>query len=194
MEPTFREFIQYLLDTDVEEYDEHWKPIFLLCTPCHIRYDIIAKLETLARDADFILYHRGLSDTIHMEWSHKTDQIQRTSDVAKTYFSQLTLSEVKQLYYKYITDFLMFEYELEPYMKLATPPTVNSSPSIDGDEESEYYYEDDEDEYEYEEEEEEEAEEAVVDVNDENDNEYENQAAHETAAEIHEDEVADNGV
>ncbi|XP_071530132.1 carbohydrate sulfotransferase 11-like [Panulirus ornatus] len=192
IQPTFREFIQYLLDTDVEKYDEHWKPIFLLCTPCHIRYDIIAKLETLSRDADFILYHRGLSDIVHVEWSHKTDQTQKTSDVAKAYFSQLTMSEVKQLYYKYIIDFLMFEYELEPYIKLATPPTANSSISLGGYEESEYYYEDEDDEYD-DEEEEKAAEEGVVDVND-TDNEYENKAAQETAGKIPEAEAADNEV
>ncbi|XP_042205527.1 carbohydrate sulfotransferase 11-like [Homarus americanus] len=196
-EPTFREFIQYLLDSDVEEYDEHWRPIFLLCTPCHIKYDVIAKMETLSQDADFILYHRGLADEVHIEWTHKTDQTKRTSDVAKTYFSQLTSSEVKQLYYKFILDFLLFEYEFEPYMKLAATPTVNSSLSVD--EESEYYYEDDEedneyDDYEEEEEEEEDVEETGDTVDGETDNEYESQAVKETASEKLENEPSDNTI
>ncbi|XP_069180830.1 carbohydrate sulfotransferase 11 isoform X2 [Procambarus clarkii] len=188
-EPTFREFIQYLLDTDVEEYDEHWRPISLLCTPCHIRYDIIAKMETLSNDAEFILYHRGLSSAVHMEWSHKTDQTKRTSDVAKTYFSQLTSSEVKQLYYKYIIDFLMFEYELEPYMKLTASP-INNSLSVDEDEESEYYNEDDNEE----EQDEDDVEEVVDAKENEYENEYENQAAEETGADTLENGTANNDV
>ncbi|XP_066971737.1 carbohydrate sulfotransferase 11-like [Macrobrachium rosenbergii] len=157
-EPTFREFIQYLLDTDVEEYDEHWKPIFLLCTPCHIRYDVIAKMETLAKDAEFILYHRGLSGTVNIEWSHKTDQSKKTTDVLKSYYSQLTSSEIKQLYYKYLPDFLMFEYDAEPYLNLMNAPKRNETLTINGGEENDEYYgeEDEEEEEEYYDEEEEE--------------------------------------
>ncbi|KAK7086393.1 hypothetical protein SK128_021996 [Halocaridina rubra] len=178
-EPTFREFIQYLLDTDVEEYDEHWRPIFLLCTPCHIRYDIIAKMETLSRDADFILYHRGLSDTVHVEWSHRTDQSKKTSDVVKSYYSQLTSSEVKQLYYKYLPDFLMFEYDLEPFLKLTETPKSNVSLNINGeDDDDEYYYEEDDEEEEYYEEEDDDEETEAEDLEDlgedEEDNNYEN--------------------
>ena len=32
--PTFHEFVDYLLDTDPTEYNEHWLPYFLLRTPC----------------------------------------------------------------------------------------------------------------------------------------------------------------
>ena len=30
-DPTFQEFISYLLQTPVEQYDEHWQPIALKC-------------------------------------------------------------------------------------------------------------------------------------------------------------------
>ena len=30
-DPTFQEFISYLLQTPVEQYDWHWKPIALIC-------------------------------------------------------------------------------------------------------------------------------------------------------------------
>ena len=122
-EPTFREFVQYLLDTDVEQYDEHWRPIFLLCTPCHVRFDIIAKMETLKDDSKFVLSHRDLSEKVKIEWSHKTNSQQTTSEIAEEYFSQLTKSEVKQLYLKYLLDFIMFEYDPEPYYKIAESST-----------------------------------------------------------------------
>lgn len=158
-EPTFREFVQYLLDTDVEEYDEHWRPMFLLCTPCHVKYDIIAKMETLTQDSDFILYHRGLADKVQIHWSHRTDQTHKTSDVAERYYSQLTSTEVKQLYYKYLMDFLMFEYDLEPYMKLVASPNMNMTLNVEGNEDEEEYYYNEDDDYEEEAEDDEEAEE-----------------------------------
>ena len=49
--PTFPEFVDYLLSTDVEMYNEHWLPYYLLCTPCHLNYTVIAKTEDIADDS-----------------------------------------------------------------------------------------------------------------------------------------------
>ena len=49
--PTFREFVSYLLATDVAEYNSHWIPIHLLCRPCSLPYTILAKAETFERDS-----------------------------------------------------------------------------------------------------------------------------------------------
>ena len=37
LEPTWREFITYILNTPATKYDEHWMPIWMLCSPCIIR-------------------------------------------------------------------------------------------------------------------------------------------------------------
>ena len=49
--PTFSEFVSYLLDTQVEDYNEHWLPYYLLCTPCHLNYTVIAKTEDIQGDS-----------------------------------------------------------------------------------------------------------------------------------------------
>ena len=48
-EPSFVEFIEFLIETPVSKYDEHWKPQFILCPPCHFKFDVIAKMETFER-------------------------------------------------------------------------------------------------------------------------------------------------
>lgn len=84
-------------------------------------------METLGQDSDFILYHRGLSSVAHIEWSHRTSSSEHsTSDLAASYFDKLTPSEIKRLYHKYLMDFLMFEYEVEPYLKLVNATDNNS--------------------------------------------------------------------
>lgn len=46
IEPTFREFVQYLIHTDLANYgDDHWIPYYLYCTPCLVDYDVIAKVK-----------------------------------------------------------------------------------------------------------------------------------------------------
>ena len=58
-EPSFVEFVEYLIETPLDKYDEHWKPIFVLCPPCHFNFDIIVKMETFKRDTEFLLNQRG---------------------------------------------------------------------------------------------------------------------------------------
>jgi hypothetical protein len=36
-EPTWREFITYLLNTPATKFDEHWTPIWMLCSPCIVK-------------------------------------------------------------------------------------------------------------------------------------------------------------
>ena len=49
--PTFSEFVDFLLSTEVETYNEHWLPYYLLCTPCHLNYTVIARTEDIKDDS-----------------------------------------------------------------------------------------------------------------------------------------------
>ena len=41
--PSFREFIEYLLDQTIFSMNIHWIPIYNLCMPCHINYNLIGR-------------------------------------------------------------------------------------------------------------------------------------------------------
>merc|ERR1712181_149484 len=71
-EPTWREFVTYLLNTPVTKFDEHWMPIWMLCSPCIVKYDVIAKMETFSEDTQFTLAQAGLEDSLTVEWKHRT--------------------------------------------------------------------------------------------------------------------------
>nr|XP_027233495.1 carbohydrate sulfotransferase 11-like isoform X1 [Penaeus vannamei] len=58
--PTFGEFVEYLLDTPPWEYNEHWQPYYLICTPCHHRYNIVMHLESLQEDTRYLVDLTGL--------------------------------------------------------------------------------------------------------------------------------------
>ncbi|CAL4100339.1 unnamed protein product, partial [Meganyctiphanes norvegica] len=60
--PTFYEFVDYLLDTPVWKYNEHWRPYYLTCTPCHHNYDVILHLETMQEDADYLVNLTGIQE------------------------------------------------------------------------------------------------------------------------------------
>jgi len=54
----FEEFVQYVLQEarqGQEHLDNHWRPQYSLCQPCHINYDFIGHYETLHEDAEHVL-------------------------------------------------------------------------------------------------------------------------------------------
>lgn len=118
-EPTWREFVRYLINSPSSKFDEHWKPIYSLCSPCVIKYNVIAKMETFSEDTQYVINQLGLEDQLHVEWIHRTATT-RTSEVANVYFSQLTRNQVDQLYTKYLLDFELFSYDYEAYREMAS--------------------------------------------------------------------------
>jgi len=119
-EPTFEEFVEYLIHTDLSLYaDDHWLPFYLFCTPCLVDYDFIVQFETF--DEDFQLLLRRLdagASAAGPSWRHVTHG-GRTSNVAETYFSKLSKSSVLQLARKYHLDFQLFNYNVTDYLSMA---------------------------------------------------------------------------
>lgn len=134
-EPSFVEFVWYLIETPLSHYDEHWKPIFLLCPPCHFKFDVIVKMETFNRDTDFILEQRNLKDLVSLKKSHSSSS-GSSDNSTKALFSQLSKPLVQALYEKYRLDFLMFEYEVGEYLDYASesqelmPQVMPGGPSL----------------------------------------------------------------
>ena len=116
-EPSFLEFVEYLIDTPLEKFDEHWKPIFILCPPCHFSFDIIIKMETFKEDTNFLLNQRDLDVNI-LARKHQAKGSDG-KELAKRLFSQVPKRMVESLHKKYRVDFDTFEYDLEEYIELA---------------------------------------------------------------------------
>ncbi|XP_043259650.1 carbohydrate sulfotransferase 11-like [Colletes gigas] len=117
IEPTFREFVRYLINTDLASYgDDHWMPYYLFCTPCIVDYDIIAKVETMWRDQIYTIHKLGLQEVIKPRWRHSGGH----SNASRIYFSQLNRDMVHKLYGKFKLDFDLFDYSPNVYYRYAT--------------------------------------------------------------------------
>lgn len=106
---TFKEFSAYLIAEEEGALNEHWRPIYNLCHPCSINYDIIGKYETFDQDSEFILKQIG---EINIVFPHAPKSSKTTSNLQK-YFSTLEHNDVRQLYNVYAKDFKLFGYNLE---------------------------------------------------------------------------------
>lgn len=117
--PTFEEFVRWLLCEwrAGNELDMHWTPVLQFCTPCQVRFDIIAKFETLQEDQNYLIKHVHLEHIIKPEWKNPTRGPQ-TRDVMKNYFQQLTKGQIADLYDMFKYDFELFEYSPNEYLEI----------------------------------------------------------------------------
>lgn len=115
-EPTFLEFVDYLLHTDPADYDEHWRPVVIHCHVCLFHFDYIIKYENFGDEIDFLvamLQEEGrLPRSFHLGWENKggTDK-----DTTIRYLKQLNEKQMTGLFKKYQLDFLYFGYNTDGY-------------------------------------------------------------------------------
>lgn len=117
-EPTFEEYVDYLIDTDVDSYDEHWKPISRHCHVCEFPFDYIIRYENFSDEIKYlvrVLQEGGrLPAKFHLQWENRggTDE-----DTTARYLSQVTQHKLWLLYEKYHQDFLYFGYTIDDYIR-----------------------------------------------------------------------------
>ncbi|KAG7156969.1 Carbohydrate sulfotransferase 14-like 3 [Homarus americanus] len=127
-QPTFTQFLLKVKD-DIKKawksgdnkINMHWRPFWLTCAPCHLTYDVIAHVETLNMDQEFIIRELGLQDHLLNLYTHASnfDVYNKTSEATRHYYSQVPLSLLKDIvnYYRY--DFNLYGYSPDPYFELA---------------------------------------------------------------------------
>ena len=121
-EPSFEEFIEYLLVTEISSYDEHWKPISLLCNVCYFQYDFYLKFENFGPEFNELVTYlkttKQLPTNYQIYYLNSQSKINNSSslDIAKSYMNRLPKSKVKILYEKYKQDFKFFDYSLNDFL------------------------------------------------------------------------------
>ena len=114
--PTFKEFIDYIVDTPVDQYDRHWMPTYFVCHPCSIKYDIIAKTENMEEDSQIILKNLELNTVLTKT---RVTHGEKSESKAKEYYSVIDLETMKKLYAIYEVDFILFGYSADEYFEYA---------------------------------------------------------------------------
>ncbi|XP_045160633.1 carbohydrate sulfotransferase 14-like [Mercenaria mercenaria] len=114
---TFEDFLAYWTDSfEMNSYlNEHFVPYFLLCNPCDITYDYIAKLETLYSDVDFIF--EKLNIDIPFPGRNDNYSISNTDELVEKYYKTIPESLTEKVWHILKFDFLMFGYNLPEWLK-----------------------------------------------------------------------------
>ncbi|KAK8386461.1 hypothetical protein O3P69_010831 [Scylla paramamosain] len=106
-EVTFTAFVNYVNGFSKPHLNEHWRPYHQLCFPCAIKYDVIAKYETLADDSERFLRLIGAPDYLH----YPPFVPSKTASLLPQYMANLSQAQRHDLYQVYRRDFEAFEYQ-----------------------------------------------------------------------------------
>lgn len=131
--PTFPEFVDFLLyeSKSGASLDMHWTPITNFCTPCQVKFDVIAKFETLDEDQRFLIEKAGLGSAIRPE--HKNSgKGKHTNELLMSHYAQLTKSQVQGLYQVFKYDFELFDYSPNNFITIALEDDPNDKSKPDG--------------------------------------------------------------
>ncbi|XP_042671008.1 carbohydrate sulfotransferase 9-like [Centrocercus urophasianus] len=111
---SFQEFVSFITAKPPNTLDIHWKPMFLLCDPCNIHYDILGKYETLGLDSVQVLKAIGAPESLQYPSLKRYGSEKRTnSDITLEYLRQLSLEQIEKIQKLYQMDFLLFNYTLK---------------------------------------------------------------------------------
>lgn len=109
---TFREFVEFITDDSANDTrNEHWKPIYELCQPCLVNYNLVSKYESLVEDATEVLERMGV-DSVNFP-AKPAGSSEPTVKKLDRYYSTLTYKQLRKLADLYKLDLRLFDYSLE---------------------------------------------------------------------------------
>jgi hypothetical protein len=88
-----------------------------------VNFTVIAQVETLSRDQEYVIRHAGISDVLSPSRRDKQKALNRakgapTVELLEHYFGQLSPELMQALYSIYKIDFDMFGYDADKYFKM----------------------------------------------------------------------------
>ncbi|XP_011685749.1 PREDICTED: carbohydrate sulfotransferase 11-like isoform X1 [Wasmannia auropunctata] len=109
---TFREFVDFVTDDNTENgtRNEHWRPVYDLCQPCIVNYNLISKYESLVEDATEVLERIGVTS---VNFPARPPSSEPTSRKLDRYYSTLSYKQLRKLADLYKLDLRLFDYSLE---------------------------------------------------------------------------------
>ena len=119
---TFVEYIQWIIDSDQDELNEHYAPLISNAQPCRIRYDFYGSFKLYNSEMSHLIKKLDANPKYFPNVSyHKSGK--KTEDLVDQYYSQLPEKLKQKLFQKYYQE-LDFYYHLYPEDSLSHVHTL----------------------------------------------------------------------
>ncbi|KAM6133083.1 carbohydrate sulfotransferase 9-like [Phoenicopterus ruber ruber] len=111
---SFQEFVNFITAKPPNTLDIHWRPMFLLCDPCNIGYNVLGKFETLGLDSEHVLKVIGAPESLRYPSLKRYGSERRTNgDITLEYLRQLNSEQMEKIKKLYQMDFFLFNYTMK---------------------------------------------------------------------------------
>lgn len=108
---TFWEFVQWVIDTDPDDMNEHWQPMYKLCSLCTRSYKYILKFENLVLETQHLLHLLDIESIIPpTQWNHPGHTAKENLVLTQMYFEEISPQDIEELFDIYEIDFKLFDY------------------------------------------------------------------------------------
>ena len=118
---TFSEFLRFIVDEGrYSLISKDWMSIHDMCHPCLVKYNYIAKLETINPDSTFLLHRTsnqiGFPEK-HISPKSDSNMDNGSTDVFHRYYSSVPSNVLDGIRKLYALDFKMFGYDINKGVK-----------------------------------------------------------------------------
>ena len=109
----FSEFVQFLIKykNSASAFDQHWTPVYELCSPCYVQYDFIGQFESMATDISLLLKEMSVEDQIP-SFPDRNETFQRSEETITNYYGTIKTEHLTSLSRIYEHDYNLFGYPL----------------------------------------------------------------------------------
>ena len=117
--PTFEDFLEAVSFYPEDMYNKHWSPMWTICEPCLVDYDVITKTETM--DEDFKYLQKKWNEKLKVPAFHaysdtKMDYNNYEENLLKIY-KNVSRKVIEKLVEVYEWDFKLFGYDPKPFLR-----------------------------------------------------------------------------
>ncbi|CAL4068415.1 unnamed protein product, partial [Meganyctiphanes norvegica] len=117
--PSFKEFVEYIVDIPPHHMNPHWRPVFHHCGICLVNYSHIVLAETFIDDLRLIMRESGIDKEVDLSvmtlHSHKGKG--NTSELLLENYATLRPSTLQKLINIYKNDFTVFGYDPTDFLR-----------------------------------------------------------------------------
>jgi len=113
---TFTEFVRYVINewATGKVMNEHWRPQYLLCSPCNIEYDFVGRFEHVNEDVKYVLAKLtasgGPGSNVTFPLSNSLGDV-HFSQMFKSFYADVSRDVVRKLIRIYKRDYDLFGYD-----------------------------------------------------------------------------------
>jgi len=121
VEVTFADFAQYVVDewSAGKQLNRHWRPQYLICNPCHIKYDFVGRFEHLREDWKSVMNRITTSSeawrpNVSFPFHNRNAFNDSTTDMTherRKFYAQVSRDVLRKLIRIYKPDYELFGYD-----------------------------------------------------------------------------------